>query len=81
MVSGSVPHLVKLTRMSPLFCSLIINLPKTRSVVADTEHPDGDNKLVLLRVQHEGAPQRWNGCWLGLFRLSVMLIPRAKYFS
>ena len=42
-----------------LVCSLIINLPKTRSVVADTEHPDGDNKLVLLRVQHEGAPQRW----------------------
>ncbi|KAI0003748.1 Met-10+ like-protein-domain-containing protein [Russula compacta] len=32
---------------------VIINLPKIRSVIADTECPDGDNKLVLLRVQDE----------------------------
>lgn len=38
------------------FQSVIINLPKTRSVVADAEDPDGDDKLVLLRVQREGAP-------------------------
>ena len=24
--------------------------------MADAEHPDGDDKLVLLRVQREGAP-------------------------
>jgi hypothetical protein len=34
----------------------IINLPKIRSVVgADAGNPRGDDKLVLLRVQHEGA--------------------------
>jgi hypothetical protein len=33
----------------------IINLPKIRSVVADAGNPGGDDKLVLLRVQHEGA--------------------------
>ncbi|KAI0257069.1 Met-10+ like-protein-domain-containing protein [Lactifluus subvellereus] len=32
---------------------LIVNLPKIRSVVVDTEFLGGDNKLVLLRVQHE----------------------------
>jgi hypothetical protein len=47
-------HLVVLTRTSPP-SSAIINLPKIRSVVADVEYPDGDDKLVLLRVQHEGA--------------------------
>ncbi|KAH9964263.1 Met-10+ like-protein-domain-containing protein [Russula dissimulans] len=31
----------------------IINLPKVRSVVADPEYPEGEHKLVLLRVQHE----------------------------
>jgi hypothetical protein len=25
-------------------------------VIADTEQPRGDNKLVLFRVQQEGAP-------------------------
>lgn len=33
----------------------IINLPKIRSVVADARNSNGGDKLVLLRVQHEGA--------------------------
>ncbi|KAI0308271.1 Met-10+ like-protein-domain-containing protein [Multifurca ochricompacta] len=31
----------------------IINVPKIRSIVSDSEYPGGDNKLVLLRVQNE----------------------------
>lgn len=31
----------------------LINLRRVPSVIADTEHPRGDNKLVLFRVQQE----------------------------
>ncbi|KAH9065684.1 Met-10+ like-protein-domain-containing protein [Lactarius vividus] len=31
----------------------LINLRRVPSVIADTEHPHGDNKLVLFRVQQE----------------------------
>lgn len=54
---GILPHLYLAAHM-PYHASLrrfIINLPKTRSIVADAGNPDGDNKLVLLRVQREGA--------------------------
>jgi hypothetical protein len=59
-----------------------MNLPKIRSVVADAEHPDGDDKLVLLRVQHEGAsgvrlllrPIIGSPSWEASAYLSVMLI-------
>ncbi|KAH9046293.1 Met-10+ like-protein-domain-containing protein [Lactarius hengduanensis] len=33
--------------------SFLINLRRVPSVIADTEHPRGDNKLVLFRVQQE----------------------------
>lgn len=62
--------------------STIVNLPKIRSVVADVEYPDGDDKLVLLRVQHEGAsgvrlllnPILGMLSWEASAYLSVMLI-------
>ena len=48
----------------------IINLPKIRSVVADAGNPDGDDKLVLLRVQHEGASGEIACC--SPFRLTIL---------
>lgn len=53
MVFYPVPRLY--LRASLALSSVIINLPKIRSVIADTECPNGDDKLVLLRVQDEGA--------------------------
>lgn len=50
-----IPYFVSHTHGCQPLCSAIINLPKVRSVVADPEYPEGENKLVLLRVQHEGA--------------------------
>jgi hypothetical protein len=41
--------------------------------VADAENPDGDKKLVLLRIQHEGAPRE-------CIHPSPVLRPHEYYF-